>query len=243
VASALAELGHPVAAVDLRGHGRSDKPDDGYDMAAVADEVALVIDELGWQQPAVAGQSWGGNVVMELAYRHPDAVGMVAAVDGGFIDLRRRFPSWEDCATALAPPRLAGTPRAAIERRLRDVHPDWPDSGIEGTLANFQVFDDGTVAPWLSFDRHLLVLRGLWQHDVPTRFAGIEAPVLLLPADTGDSAWTTGKEAAVEAALDALPRGAVRWFRPADHDVHAQHPAEVALVLHEAAVEHLSGAR
>jgi pimeloyl-ACP methyl ester carboxylesterase len=168
---------------------------------------------------------------------------MVAAVDGGVIDLHRRFPHWEDCAVALAPPRLSGTPRAEIERRLRDAHPDWPAGGIEATLANFQDFEDGTVAPWLTFDRHLLVLRGLWEHDVSTRFPAIGAPVLLLPADTGDSAWTTDKQAAVDAALAALPHGAAHWFRPADHDVHAQHPAEVARVLHEAAVEHLSGAR
>ena len=32
-----------------------------------------------------------------------------------------------------------------------------------------------------------------------------------------------------------LPAGRVHWFRPADHDVHAQHPVEVAAVLHDAA--------
>ena len=35
VAARLADAGHRVVAVDLRGHGRSDKPDDGYDIATV----------------------------------------------------------------------------------------------------------------------------------------------------------------------------------------------------------------
>jgi pimeloyl-ACP methyl ester carboxylesterase len=240
VAAELAQRGHPVAAVDLRGHGRSGRPDDGYDMATVADDVALVIAALGWERPAVAGQSWGGNVVIELAYRHPGVVGLVVVVDGGFIDLRRQFPRWEDCARALAPPRLAGARRADIERWLREAHPDWPETGIEGTLANFETYEDGTVAPWLTYDRHLLALRGLWEHDVSSRFPDIDAPVLLLPADTGPSddpatEWATDKEAAVAAALAALPRASVHWFRPADHDVHAQHPAEVAALMHAAA--------
>ena len=30
--------------------------------AEMADDLRLLIDELGWERPAVAGQSWGGNV-------------------------------------------------------------------------------------------------------------------------------------------------------------------------------------
>ena len=235
VAAELARRGHPVAAVDLRGHGRSDKPDGGYDMATVADDVALVVDALGWSRPAVVGQSWGGNVVVELVHRHPCAARLVVGVDGGTIDLRRRFPCWEDCARRLAPPLLAGTPRAELERRLREAHPDWPDQSIDGVLASFRVLDDGTVEPWLTLDHHLQVLRGLWEHDPFDRFATITAPVLLLPADDGDAAATTEKEAAMTRALATLPAGRVHWFRPADHDVHAQHPVEVATVLHDAA--------
>ena len=84
VARHLAQHGHRVVAVDQRGHGRSSKPDDGYDMTTVADDLRLLIDELGWERPAVAGQSWGGNVVLELAWSHPDAVSMIAWVESGW---------------------------------------------------------------------------------------------------------------------------------------------------------------
>ena len=96
------------------------------------------------------------------------------------------------------------------------------------------MLDDGTVEPWLTLDHHLQVLRGLWEHDPFDRFATITTPVLLLPADDGDASATAEKEAAVARALSTLPAGRVHWFRPADHDVHAQHPAEVAAVLHDA---------
>jgi pimeloyl-ACP methyl ester carboxylesterase len=115
------------------------------------------------------------------------------------------------------------------------AHPDWPDQSIDGALASFRVLDDGTVEPWLTLDHHLQVLRGLWEHDPFDRFATMTAPVLLLPADDGDDASaTTEKEAAMTRALATLPAGRVHWFRPADHDVHAQHPVEVAAVLHDA---------
>ena len=81
VARRLAARGHLVVTVDQRGHGLSSKPDDGYDVANCADDLTLLIDELGLDRPAVAGQSWGGNVVLELGHRHPDAVASIACVD------------------------------------------------------------------------------------------------------------------------------------------------------------------
>ena len=41
---------------------------------------------------------------------------------------------------------------------IRAMHPDWPETGIPGTLANVEVRADGTIAPWLTLDRHLAIL-------------------------------------------------------------------------------------
>lgn len=230
VAARLTERGHPVATVDLRGHGRSSKPDGPYDMATVADDVAAVITALEWQRPVVAGQSWGGNVVLELAYRIPALVRGIACVDGGWLEPCAAFPSWEACREALAPPRLAGMHRDDIERYLRGAHPDWPETGIEGTLANFQVSADGTIAPWLTFDRHIAILRGLWDHRPSEMYAGVAVPVLLAPADTGPSERAHQKREGVDLALATLPNARLRWFI-GDHDIHAQHPGELADVM------------
>lgn len=237
VARRLADQGHVAVAVDQRGHGRSSKPDSGYGVATCADDLALLIDELGLDRPAVAGQSWGGNVVLELAHRHPGHTSMIACVDGGFIDLSSTFPTWEACAEALAPPSLAGTPvdtmRAWVERSASD----WPAEGRAGTMANFEVRDDGTVAPWLTYERHLQVLRGLWEYHPSQVYPLVETPTLLIPADTGDVAWTESKQRAVDTAIDALPSGRAHWISPAHHDVHAQQPAAVTTLLHEASTE------
>ncbi len=234
VATSLAASGHPVVAIDQRGHGRSSKPDGDYGMATVTDDLRTLIETLGLDRPVVAGQSWGGNVVVELAARFPGLTRGVAGVDGGTIELSARFDDWPSCRDALAPPRFAGTPLVDFEAMLRRSHPDWPESGIQGTLGNVEVRADGTVAPWLTFERHLLVLRGLWEHRPSERYPVIADPVLFLTAETPGAAasWTHDKRANVEAALAALADGSSAWL-VGDHDLHAQHPERVAAILHD----------
>ena len=232
VADRLHELGHQVATVDLRGHGSSDKPDDGYDFPTMCADLAAVLDALGWDDAVVAGQSTGGNLAVELAARHPERLRGVAGVDGGAIDLQRRWPVWEDCLAALAPPRLEGTPRSEMEALLRRRHPDWSDDGIAAALANFETRPDGTVRPWLTLDRHLRLLRALWEHRPADVLPRVTVPVLLVVADPAEKAETAGKDADVKAAAAALGTLAVHWVAPADHDVHVQQPRTVADLLH-----------
>jgi len=52
-----------IVAIDQRGHGVSDTPDDGYDLATIAGDPARAIVALGWSRPLVVGHSWGANVV------------------------------------------------------------------------------------------------------------------------------------------------------------------------------------
>ena len=240
VAARLVEAGVTVLAVDLRGHGRSSKPAGPYDVPTVAGDLAALIEQLGLDRPVVVGQSWGGNVAVELAALHPDLVRGIVCVDGGWLELSRQFDGWDACRSALAPPRLLGRPLSEVEGYVRSAHADWPESGIRGVLANFEVRPDGTVAPWLTYERHIEVLRGLWEHRPSTRYAGIGVPVLLVPAgadgrssaDKAATDWTRVKSRDVEAAAAVIPNARVRWLA-GDHDVHAQHPHELADVMLE----------
>ena len=237
VGARLAELGHPSTALDQRGHGQSDKPDTGYDFTTITDDLATVIKSLGYDRPVIAGQSWGGNVVVEFAWRFPDLVRGIACVDGGTIELSWRFPEWEDCKAAMTPPQTEGMPLDRLENGLRRMHPDWPESGITGMLANFEVRSDGTVAPWLTLDRHLQILRAMWEQKPSQLFPSIEVPVLLVPADwQPGSQFTTDKKLGIEAAVAALARSKVHWFT-GDHDIHAQFPVELADLFHHCVVE------
>jgi pimeloyl-ACP methyl ester carboxylesterase len=239
VAARLVGFGHPAVTVDLRGHGRSSKPDSPYDVTTVANDLAALIDAMELERPIVAGQSWGGNVVVELAVGHPDAIRGIVCVDGGWLEPSRQFPDWEACRAALAPPRLAGRQIKEVEGYVRSAHRDWPESGIQGALANFEIRPDGTIAPWLTFDHHITVLRGLWEHHPSERLADLSVPVLLAPVDGGDMDWSRRKRRDVEAATAMIPDVRVRWF-VGDHDIHAQRPDELSSVMHEFATDGLA---
>lgn len=228
VAERLAEQGHAVAAIDQRGHGLSDKVDEGYDFATVAADLVCVVESLGFERPVVAGQSWGGNVVVELAARHPELVSGIACVDGGWIDLHH-FASWEECARVMAPPRTTGLQVAEMEAMLRSRRLDWPESGVQGALACFEIRDDGTVAPWLGYDRHLRILRAMWEQRIQEVLSTVTVPTLLIPCRDG-SARGERKRAEVMAAEAALAVCRTHWA-DAHHDVHAQHPDLVAGLL------------
>lgn len=72
---------HRVIAVDLLGHGSSEKPDDGYSMEHQADTIAQALDELGAPPALVVGQSLGGPVATALAQRHRDKVRGLVIMD------------------------------------------------------------------------------------------------------------------------------------------------------------------
>jgi pimeloyl-ACP methyl ester carboxylesterase len=76
LARTLAGEGFHVVALDLLGHGRSDRPLDpkGYSMTAFGEQVVALLDHLGAEQAVVGGTSLGANVSLEVADAAPDRV-------------------------------------------------------------------------------------------------------------------------------------------------------------------------
>ena len=66
---------HKVIAIDMPGHGRSDKPekDEAYGVQIVED-VALLLDHLQIKKAHVVGYSLGGMVTVKFMVKHPDRV-------------------------------------------------------------------------------------------------------------------------------------------------------------------------
>ena len=63
-----------VVAVDQRGIGLSDKPQDGYDTATLASDLAALMDALGHRRFALYGTDVGMPIAYALAADHPDRV-------------------------------------------------------------------------------------------------------------------------------------------------------------------------
>ena len=77
----FARKGHRVVAMDLRGHGKSDKPHQSYTMELFTDDLAWMCAQLGLKKPVVIGHSMGGVVALALALRYPDLPSAIVMVD------------------------------------------------------------------------------------------------------------------------------------------------------------------
>jgi pimeloyl-ACP methyl ester carboxylesterase len=76
---------HRVVAVDLRGHGRSSKPEQAYTITGFADDLRWVLDELAAERPVVVGHSMGGLVALELAARQPERLAGIVMLDSAVL--------------------------------------------------------------------------------------------------------------------------------------------------------------
>ena len=72
-----------VIAVDLIGHGGSDKPELPYSLALFADMVCDFLDALGLGAVTLAGHSLGGAVAMHIGYHRPEWVARLVLVSSG----------------------------------------------------------------------------------------------------------------------------------------------------------------
>src|SRR4029453_12963763 len=129
VASPLGRLGVEPVAYDQRGHGRSTKPTSGYGFEHTTADAAAVIRATGLRRPIVVGHSWGANVALELAVRHPRLVSGAILLDGGFSSMRDRF-DWRTGERGLSPPAFGGIP---VEAFLSGI-PEY--TGLAGRAEN-----------------------------------------------------------------------------------------------------------
>ncbi|MBB5907697.1 alpha/beta fold hydrolase [Actinoalloteichus hymeniacidonis] len=84
----LTRLGFAVALYDLRGHGASTRPQDGYRLDDFSTElggvVAHLTAEYGDTGPLLlVGNSYGGAVALHFAYQRPERVAGVAVLESG----------------------------------------------------------------------------------------------------------------------------------------------------------------
>src|ERR687885_1619742 len=133
----LADLAvrHRVCALDLPGHGASDKPAPAtadYSVAGLARAVAQALDLLGLAPAVLVGHSLGGAVAMQVALDRPAAVSRLVLVDSAGLG--------DEINSALLD-RVEATPSRAEARRLLELffcdERHVLDSTIEETYQQF----------------------------------------------------------------------------------------------------------
>ena len=70
-----------VIALDLRGHGQSDKPHGDYTMSQIQSDLTSALEALGISDKFIlVGHSFGGAVVTEYAHAHPERVARLVLI-------------------------------------------------------------------------------------------------------------------------------------------------------------------
>lgn len=77
---ALAGAGFRAIAVDLKGHGLSDKPVSAheYTVESLVEHLLEILDALGLDRPALAGHSLGGSLIYHFAAKYPQRTNCLA---------------------------------------------------------------------------------------------------------------------------------------------------------------------
>jgi pimeloyl-ACP methyl ester carboxylesterase len=111
-----------VIAIDLRGHGLSDKPhtSEAYGLEMVED-IAALMDQLGIQRAHLVGYSLGGFLSLKFAVMHPERVRTLSVLGAGWVS-----PEEKDFQQALE----------SIARRLRAGQMVGPLSAVQPEARN-----------------------------------------------------------------------------------------------------------
>jgi pimeloyl-ACP methyl ester carboxylesterase len=80
--------------VDLRGHGKSYRPDTGYHMDELAGDVAGMMEHLGLDRAHIVGSSLGAEVGLSLAANYPEKV-ISLVCDGALSSEYGPYSTWE----------------------------------------------------------------------------------------------------------------------------------------------------
>ena len=244
----LAEKGLTCYAPDARGHGFTDKPQDSaenYCFDRVSSDLAAFLETCQLERPLLVGHSWGG--MLALNYTAQMRFGALAPrgivlVDGGITQMDDRGgETWESISQRLAPPRLDGMTVEAFMRMIKRETATWqPDEGVFPILlADFEVDDQEQISPRLSYDRHMRILRAIWDFKTYSRFSEVRCPVLMVPArppaplSEFEQNWVAAKERGVALAQQSMQNLQVTWMEDTIHDIPLQRPVELARLIAE----------
>ncbi len=228
-----------VIALDLRGHGLSDCPDDGYDFGSVSVDVGAFLEAVGVEKAVMVGHSWGGSVALHFAAANPDAATALVMVDGGFISLSERL-SWEEAERVMRPPEIDGVPVetfVGFMRKLPQFAGRWNDELADMVLANFDVRDGG-IYRRLSIPNHMKIARALYGFNARDRLSRLPCPALAIscrrePVNDAERQWQEYRSHGLARLAEIAPSVRVHVMEDTIHDVPIQRPEELVSAILE----------
>ena len=107
-----------VLTLDCRGHGASGKPAGPYTVELFADDLADLLDHVGWRAATVAGASMGGCVSLAFAARYPQRTAGLGLIDT--TACYDAMPAWIDRASKAKQQGLASLVEFQVTRWFGD---------------------------------------------------------------------------------------------------------------------------
>ncbi|MDB1088167.1 alpha/beta hydrolase [Streptomyces sp. ACA25] len=210
-----------AVALDQRGHGASDKPEDGpYDRDAFVADVEAAVEQLGLAPVVLIGHSMGALTAWQLAARRPDLVAAVVICDMRASALGARSQQkWEEWFDGWPLPFPS---RAAARLWFSELDPS-----LDGTHPSRGAFHADTMVrradgwrPVFS-RRQMLMAREGWVHDAHwEELAQVRCPALVVRGLDGELGRAEAQE-----MVRVLPRGRYADVPDAGHLVHHDQPA------------------
>jgi pimeloyl-ACP methyl ester carboxylesterase len=210
---------------DLRGHGRSTRPDHGYHWMHHAADMAAVLDEVGVDHCPVVGYSIGGGIALEMAVTMADRVDAMVLLSpvlpdrpfeesffGSLLEVARTIRS-DGVAAAMRGPWMANplfatsTLRPEALRKLEEIVADF--SGAE----------------YLATERDRVERD--WQ--MPDRLGEIEVPTLVVAGEkelAGFAGWA-------EEIAQGVPGGRLELLAELGHLHLLEDPERIAELITE----------
>ncbi len=222
--------GRRLIALDSRGHGESDWPEEpDYRIESQTEDLLAVLDALAPEPLPIAGHSMGGRVVAFLAAHHPERVRGVALLDSrvrGIGDPSQR--RWLERVQG----RRRGRPYPSREAALAAFRLVPPEPGVPppvlDLLAHHAIARSAPGEWSFRFDRAVLSFEGDGAGDLLPQLAGIRLPFWLARGE--ESLVLTERE---EAELRAALPGARLASLPGAHHFFLSHPKPAAAWLLE----------
>lgn len=222
-----------VHAVDMLGHGFTDRPDCEYSVDDYADHVVAFLDALGMDRSALAGESLGASVASWVAVKYPDRVSKLICNTGILVRTpAARLDEMEEVrrrTRALA----ADLTLENIERRLAWLVKDPKSMTAEMAMIRYRIYSQpGFMETAVKImDKALELTSGVISGDVdylaPGVMGKIQCPVLFL--------WTThnpGKPVdLVERVMRDMPNSRLEVVEDAGHWPQFEKPDEVNEIM------------
>ncbi len=183
---------YDVIMVDLRGHGKSEAPDDGYTLTVMAGEVAALIKELKLEKPIIIGHSMGAITAITLAGLFPDVARAIVLEDPPPFWMVKKTDKGESPTPNPLALWIESNKRKTKEDLFGEVHagnPGWAEAEMEPWV-NSKLRYSPKIVKMVSMD-------DLPSMDFETLVKSISCPALMLTADTVKGAIVGEKDAAV----------------------------------------------